>query len=187
MGSSYISTPISSTAFRHIKDTPHHCTDFLSTLPPVLICCFQFKPMNSWIPLIPSFLDEIVRRDGPGSHSTDGPCFSCNKPFSSFRCTECFPTHPLLCQSCLLDTHRHAPLHHVQVSPPQKSSLYFSSLILSFHPQTRNGMASTSSAHPCPPSVYMFNSAMRAPLALLLALPLLHPPSFISMAFIPFM
>jgi hypothetical protein len=74
------------------------------------------KPMNTWIPLIQSFLDEIVRRDGPGSHSVDGPCHSCNNTTPLFRCNECF-SNALLCKSCILNAHQQTPFHRIQVGP----------------------------------------------------------------------
>jgi hypothetical protein len=78
--------------------------------------------MNLWIPLIPSFLDELVRRDGPGSQLLDAPCVSCAQSPALFRCLECFSS-PLLCQACMLDAHLQAPFHRVQVSIPSHLSI----------------------------------------------------------------
>lgn len=75
----------------------------------------QEKPMNSWIPLVPSFLDEIIYCDGPGSCSTDGSCYSCGQISEIFRCNECMSSH-LLCQVCILKIHVNSPLHRIEVS-----------------------------------------------------------------------
>lgn len=74
----------------------------------------QEKPMNSWIPMISSFLDEILRRDGPGAQATDGPCNSCAQFSPLFRCTECF-SNELLCQACIVGAHAQAPFHSIEV------------------------------------------------------------------------
>ena len=104
------------------------------------------KPMKSWIPLIQSFLDEIVRRDGPGSHSLDGPCHSCHNTVPLFRCNECF-SNALLCQSCILNAHQQTPFHRIQVS-----LLHYTSLLsLGTHIILRNGTVSISSRPPCAP------------------------------------
>ncbi len=71
--------------------------------------------MNSWIPLVPSYLDEIIYRDGPGSCSTDSPCYSCGQISEIFCCSECMSSH-LLHQACIFKIHVNSPLHCIEVS-----------------------------------------------------------------------
>lgn len=87
---------------------------FPSPFPHLIHPLHQEKLMNSWIPMISSFLDEILRRDGPGTQSTDGPCNSCAQFSPLFRCSDCF-SNELLCQSCIIGSHIQAPFHQIQV------------------------------------------------------------------------
>ncbi|KAH8113739.1 hypothetical protein DFH11DRAFT_1509928, partial [Phellopilus nigrolimitatus] len=57
-----------------------------------------------------SYLDELVRHDGRGSSLT---CQNCEMIAAEYRCTECLGT-PTSCKGCLLDTHRHHPLHRIE-------------------------------------------------------------------------
>ncbi len=96
--------------------------------------------MNAWIPLISSFLDEIICRDGPGAQATDGPCNSCAQFSPLFHCSECF-SNELLCQACIISSHALAPFHHIQVSllPSSPSAFLLINICLSILNQEWNG------------------------------------------------
>ncbi len=83
--------------------------------------------MNSWIPMIPSLLDEIIYYDSSGSHSTEDPCYSCGQFSPLFCCNGCF-TNYLDFKADILKAHVHAHLHHIQVSPLHRLQVWFEAI-----------------------------------------------------------
>lgn len=90
-------------------------------------CMFtQQAKLESWIPLRPSFLDELLRMDGFGYYKPN-PVLACSDcevestanelPFL-FRCkpSGCWDGCMLRCASCITKRHLHLPLHEIEVS-----------------------------------------------------------------------
>ncbi|KAK7054021.1 hypothetical protein R3P38DRAFT_2501036 [Favolaschia claudopus] len=68
------------------------------------------EPMKTWRPLAGLFLQEFVRRDGPGDFGkVCGTCGTAEEGWRRFRCEDCGPsTH---CQECMTVRHELTPLH----------------------------------------------------------------------------
>jgi len=59
-------------------------------------------------------LDELLRLDGLGDSVEPGTCVNCTKLVGKYRCKDCFGSG-LWCSGCIISSHRHLPLHRVQV------------------------------------------------------------------------
>ncbi|KAI0764426.1 hypothetical protein BC629DRAFT_1293606, partial [Irpex lacteus] len=79
-----------------------------------------------WIPYRDQYLDELLRREGLGDDAESAlvPCALCKAQESTqngeFRCLDCYGTR-LLCQSCIVEEHKHHSLHSIQ----RWNGLYF--------------------------------------------------------------
>ncbi|KAH6888259.1 hypothetical protein BKA70DRAFT_1121889 [Coprinopsis sp. MPI-PUGE-AT-0042] len=76
------------------------------------------NPFLLFIPLVNTFVDEFLRLEIPFAHGQSPSCASCsqsvcNENCAGYRCDTCF-SGALLCVSCVVEAHRHLPLHHVQ-------------------------------------------------------------------------
>lgn len=84
------------------------------SLKPILT--YRQTKMENWLTgyrLI--MLDEILRRDGLGDSETPGICVGCRKLPGKYRCSDCFGDI-MWCSECTVLSHRHLPLHRIQVS-----------------------------------------------------------------------
>ncbi|KAJ7065916.1 hypothetical protein B0H15DRAFT_926024 [Mycena belliarum] len=74
------------------------------------------EPMKAFRPLIPRFLDELMRLEGLGDGSTVGSCACCGTLFDRsvqrFRCKECGVFDQ--CLDCVLSRHCLEPLHRLK-------------------------------------------------------------------------
>lgn len=99
--------------------------------------------IEEWLEHRDEFTDELMRHEGlPGSPGPS-PCGLCPEPNAIYRCLDC-SFRSMLCQDCIVATHRSEPLHSIQVwfasSFPSPSRLTDTS---------RNGQASFSPGSHC--------------------------------------
>ncbi|KAH6916353.1 hypothetical protein BKA70DRAFT_1419261 [Coprinopsis sp. MPI-PUGE-AT-0042] len=76
------------------------------------------NPFLLFIPLIDTFVSELLRLEVPFVHDSSPVCSGCsavvcNKENRGFRCRTCMPGL-LYCAPCIVDAHRHLPLHNVE-------------------------------------------------------------------------
>lgn len=64
-----------------------------------------------WIPHRPEYLNEHLRLEAP--QSATHLCGGCQGP-AVYRCLDCFSSE-MMCQSCIVSSHAHLPLHIIQV------------------------------------------------------------------------
>ena len=98
--------------------------------------------MADWLAYRSVMLDEMLRLDGLGDSAALGVCFSCLASEGEYRCSDCFGGN-MHCSECILSSHRHLPLHRVQVCHESLSSQK-SSTDLNF----RSGPTGFSSVYP---------------------------------------
>ncbi|KAJ7059923.1 hypothetical protein C8F01DRAFT_1254013 [Mycena amicta] len=72
------------------------------------------NPNLLWRPLIPFYIDEMIRRDGLGDYTNRAQCIFCDTVFEKscsrmFRCEDCGEF--LQCESCVRERHVLTPLH----------------------------------------------------------------------------
>ena len=69
------------------------------------------------MPFHDSFLDELLRHDGHGDYLGSSTCTLCGQEPEDgvFKCKDCFSGCLLRCRACVLSTHEHHPLHHIEV------------------------------------------------------------------------
>ncbi|KAJ6631835.1 hypothetical protein B0H10DRAFT_2250269, partial [Mycena sp. CBHHK59/15] len=62
------------------------------------------------------FLDKLIRHDGRGEHIDQRVCAGdgCEVEDAPFRCRDCLHSC-LYCEGCIVEVHRHVPLHHIQI------------------------------------------------------------------------
>ena len=72
--------------------------------------------MEGWLPYRSAMLDEMLRLDGLGDFTALELCVSCTKSVGEYRCSDCFGDN-MHCSGCILSSHRHLPLHRIQVRP----------------------------------------------------------------------
>lgn len=71
--------------------------------------------MGDWLAYRSIMLDELLRADGLGDSTTPGVCADCMKLVGEYRCGDCFGDN-MYCTGCIVSSHRHLPLHRLQVS-----------------------------------------------------------------------
>ena len=76
----------------------------------------QQTRMADWLPYRSTMLDEFLRADGLGDATTPGTCINCAKLVGDYRCKDCFGD-AMYCSGCIVASHRHLPLHRIQVRP----------------------------------------------------------------------
>ncbi|KAF9538808.1 hypothetical protein CPC08DRAFT_807184, partial [Agrocybe pediades] len=71
---------------------------------------------TEWLDVRSSFLDELLRHDGPGDNeiNANSLCKRCNEGIGSIRCRDCANGGQMYCTSCTLDLHRFLPLHRIE-------------------------------------------------------------------------
>ncbi|KAJ7048169.1 hypothetical protein C8F01DRAFT_1214206 [Mycena amicta] len=75
------------------------------------------NPNALWRPLIPTYLDALLRHDGLGDYVKKLKCGFCNNMYGDestrvFRCQDCGEF--LQCKTCLCERHTLSPLHRIQ-------------------------------------------------------------------------
>lgn len=62
------------------------------------------------------FTDEVMRHEGLAESPSPPPCQRCSEPNAIYRCLDCMDKC-MLCQHCIVTTHRLESLHSIQVRP----------------------------------------------------------------------
>ncbi|KAJ7056035.1 hypothetical protein C8F01DRAFT_1211465 [Mycena amicta] len=75
------------------------------------------NPNALWRPLIPTYLDALLRHDGLGDYVKKPKCGFCDNTYGDestrvFRCQDCGEF--LQCKTCLCERHTLSPLHRIQ-------------------------------------------------------------------------
>ena len=100
---------------RTTKNKENDSVSFVSILSSKLILTHQQTKMEDWRARHRSIvLDELLRGDGLGDSATPGTCISCGKLPGEYRCSDCFGDI-MRCLECTVSSHRHLPLHRLQV------------------------------------------------------------------------
>ena len=71
--------------------------------------------MADWLRFLWIILDELLRTDGLGDSAEPGTCVKCAKLAGKYQCNDCLGSG-LWCSGCIVSSHRHLPLHRIQVS-----------------------------------------------------------------------
>lgn len=83
------------------------------------LCGFSINPfgqtkMETFLPLRPVVLDELLRRDGLREHLSLPQCASCLEELGKYRCIDCTASI-LYCAPCVVHQHENTPLHRLEV------------------------------------------------------------------------
>ncbi|KAF8066636.1 hypothetical protein FPV67DRAFT_1417508 [Lyophyllum atratum] len=75
----------------------------------------QINQLKKWLPDRDLYLAEFLRLEGRGDHPDicPGHTETSELHHASYRCVDCAGGH-LLCQVCMVSTHRHNPLHEIE-------------------------------------------------------------------------
>lgn len=83
----------------------------------LIIGSIKDNPLLLWIPLVDTYVEEMLRLEGPGNAFDQVTCAGCKlvlKDAAYHRCHDCFDTY-LWCTDCLVERHRNHPFHRIQV------------------------------------------------------------------------
>ncbi|KAG2341246.1 hypothetical protein BDR05DRAFT_977033 [Suillus weaverae] len=80
------------------------------------------QPLLTWIEHQETFLVEMLHHDGRGDNILSSVCSACGINPSIYHCKDCF-TPTLSCQTCIVQTHAHSPMHSVEWNSKSFQSL----------------------------------------------------------------